>query len=109
MVDDLPAVLAELPGDVITCVTTTWAIAYLQSAGRRRFDEQLAVAGRTRPIVWISGEGLGVVPAFADMPAPAGDEIDPSVLGAVVYDGDTKPRRTRLRAPPRRAPVNWLA
>ena len=109
MVDDLPAALAELPGDASTCVTTTWAVAYLQTAGRRRFDEQLAVAGRERPIVWISGEGLGVVPAFADVPVPADDEIDPSVLGAVVDDGDTKRATTLAYVHPHGATINWVA
>jgi len=109
MVDDLPRVLAELPGGATVCVLTTWAIAYLPREGRKRFAAQLAEAGQGRPIVWISGEGPGVVSTFADAHPPATDDIEPSVLGAIVYDGDTERATTLAFVHPHGASINWVA
>jgi hypothetical protein len=109
MVDDLPAVLAELPRDALACVTTTWALAYLQRDGREQFAAELAKAGRDRPVVWISGEGPGVVTAFADHTPPQVDDIESSVLGAIEFDGDAT--RTALLAyvHPHGATIDWRA
>ena len=109
MVDDLAAALAELPRDAAACVTTTWALAYLPRDGRERFAAQLADAGRDRPIVWISGEGPGVVSAFADAVPPEIDDIEPSVLGAVHYDrGATTPTLLAF-VHPHGASIDWIA
>jgi hypothetical protein len=108
MVDDLPAALAELPDDAVTCVITTWALAYLQREGRERFAARLAAAGRTRSIVWISGEGPGVVPAFADV-KPPDNEIEPSILGAIVYEGEASTVTTLAYVHPHGASIDWLA
>jgi hypothetical protein len=110
MIDDLPAALAELPPDAVACVTTTWAIAYLQRDGRERFAVQLADAGRERPVVWISGEGLGVVSAFADhRPPPEFDDIEPSVLGAIRYDGGATEVTALAFVHPHGASIDWIA
>ncbi|MGO9877542.1 MAG: DUF2332 domain-containing protein [Acidimicrobiia bacterium] len=109
MIDDLPATLAELPDDATVCVLTTWALAYLQSEGRQRFAARLAAAGRQRTIVWISGEGPGVVSAFADAIPPPDGGVEPSVLGAVVYDGDTAHATALAYVHPHGASINWLA
>jgi hypothetical protein len=110
MVDDLPAALALLPTDALACVTTTWALAYLQRAGRDQFAARLAAAGRERPIVWISGEGPGVVRAFADERLPPDlDDIEPSILGAIRYDGNTIETTALAFVHPHGAAIDWIA
>ncbi len=61
MLEDLPALLDALPDDALACVTTTWVVAYLLVDDRDRFADALRDAGRKRPIVWISAEGIGIV------------------------------------------------
>jgi hypothetical protein len=110
MIDGLPGALAELPADAVACVTTTWALAYLPPAGRDRFAAQLGAAARARPIVWISGEGPGIVPAFADCrPPPELDDIEPSLLGAIRYDGDTADATMLAFVHPHGASIDWVA
>jgi hypothetical protein len=110
MIDDLAAVIAELPTDALACVTTTWALAYLQPDGRERFAAELAKTGRERPIVWISGEGPGIVSAFADRtPPPDLDDIEPSVLGAIRYDGGTARATALAFVHPHGASIDWIA
>jgi hypothetical protein len=110
MVDDLRAALAELPDDALACVTTTWALAYLQGEGREQFAAQLAAAGRERPVVWISGEGPGIVRAFADRkPPPELDDIEPSLLGAIRYDGEDIDATALAWVHPHGAAIDWIA
>src|SRR5262249_26962563 len=89
MVADVFAILADLPHDATVCVLTTWAVAYLSRAGRDDFAAELARASRDRPVVWISGEGPNVVPAFAGLHVPTRD-IEASILGAIVFEGGTE-------------------
>jgi hypothetical protein len=86
-VRDVTALLDGLPDDTVACVTTTWAFAYLGSEQRDAFIEQLALAGATRPIAWISAEAPGVVDFFSAGEPPGHDLMLPSVLGVVVFDG----------------------
>ena len=109
MVEDLSAVVAELPRDAVACVTTTWALAYLPIDARKQFVAELAAAGRERPIVWISGEGPGVVRAFADHAPVQLDDIEPSVLGAIAFDGDAMLATALGYVHPHGATINWLA
>ena len=110
MVDDLPAALAELPDDALACVTTTWALAYLPPDGREQFAARLAEAGRARPVVWISGEGPGIVGAFADRKLPDDlDDIEPSVLGAISYDHDVREATALAFVHPHGAAIDWIA
>jgi hypothetical protein len=110
MVDDLRAAINELPADALACVTTTWALAYLQRAGREQFAAQLGAAGRVRPVVWISGETPGIVGPLADRkPPPDLDDIEPSLLGAIRYDGDTQDATALAWVHPHGAAIDWIA
>jgi hypothetical protein len=109
MIADVASLIAEQPGDAIVCVTTTWAVAYLHREGREQFAARLAECGRTRPVVWISGEGPGVVPAFRGYASAATDDIEPSVLGAIVYDGDDAEATALAYVHPHGATLDWLA
>ena len=108
MVADVFATLAELPRDATVCVLTTWAVAYLSREGRADFAAELARAGRDRPVVWISGEGPNVVPAFAALDAPTRD-IEASILGAIVF-ADGEEQATPLAfVHPHGSWIDWIA
>jgi hypothetical protein len=109
MVEDLPPLIADLPPDALACVITTWAFAYLAPEARPRFVDQLARVGRTRPVVWISGEGPGVVAAFAGVRPPDGDGIELSVLGAMDFDSGATRATPLAFVHPHGASIDWLA
>jgi len=73
-VDDLPALLAEVPADLPVVVTATWVLAYLPAERRAALEDVLRSAGR--PVAMITGDYPGVVPWVPDPPravaAPAG-------------------------------------
>jgi len=108
MVADVYRVLAELPGDATICVLTTWAVAYLSREARDEFAAELARMGRERPVVWISGEGPNVVPAFAGLEAPTLD-IEASILGAIVYDHDGAHATPLAFVHPHGSWIDWQA
>jgi hypothetical protein len=109
MIDDLPPLLTGLPADAVACVTTTWALAYLQGDGRDQFAANLATVSRERPIVWISGEGPGVVRAFADHEPPTTGHVELNVLGAIVYDGGDARATALAYVHPHGASIDWIA
>ena len=89
----LPDVLDGLgPGLIV--VVTTWAYAYLLPAQRPAFVDALRTVGRRRPLVWISGEGRGVVEGVdaSDLPGPAHAPVC-DVLGAWRFAGDDEQAR----------------
>jgi hypothetical protein len=108
MVADVYRVLGELPPDATVCVLTTWAVAYLSRAGRAEFAAELARMGRERPVVWISGEGPNVVPAFAGLDVPTLD-IEASILGAIVYDGGSERAIPLAFVHPHGSWIDWIA
>jgi hypothetical protein len=108
MVEDIAPLVAGLPRDALACVINTWSLAYLSRSGRQRFAERLAAIGRTRPLVWISAEGPGVVPAFAHVQPPRDDDIELNVLGAIEFDGDESRATTLAYVHPHGASINWL-
>jgi hypothetical protein len=108
MVTDVYRVLAELPSDATVCVLTSWAVAYLSRQGRDQFAAELARMGRDRPVVWVSGEGRNVVRAFADLEAPTVD-IEASILGAIVYDGESERAFPLAFVHPHGSWIDWIA
>lgn len=84
-VDDLPAAVAVLPADVPLVVTTSWVLAYLRRADRRRFVDALAEQSRHRLVGWLSAEGPGVIEGLPEPPDAGRAEekgVEPSHLGA---------------------------
>jgi hypothetical protein len=108
MVADVYRVLDELPRNATLCVLTTWAVAYLSRETRVDFAAELARMGRERPVVWISGEGPNVVPAFADLGVPTRD-IEASILGAILYDGETVRTTPLAFVHPHGSWIDWIA
>ena len=59
---ELPAALARVPAETLPVVITTWALSRLTLEGRLRFLQHLDAAATTRPVAWVSVEGVGVAP-----------------------------------------------
>jgi hypothetical protein len=61
LLDLVGPVVSDAPADATVVVFHTAALVYLPEPGRQRFAELMAEL----PVVWISAEGPGVVPALA--------------------------------------------
>jgi hypothetical protein len=104
--DRLPDVFDRLGSDGIACVLTTWSYSYLSAEQRLSFVELLAHEGRHRPVVWIAGDGPGVVDAVevsADGPG------DGEVLSAVTFEAGSTDARVLARVHPHGLWMDWLA
>lgn len=97
----LPEVLDGIdPGGTI-CLITTWAFGYLSIEQRQVFMALLAEHGVRRPIVWICGDGPGVVDLV-----PVGDGAEAGeVLCEVAFDAEGVHPRLLARA---HAHGHWL-
>lgn len=91
-VDDLPALLRETSGAIV--VTTTWVMTYLPPDRRSKFTRCLADASYSRPVFWVSAEGVGVVESLPSVEEPTVEGISASVLGLV---GFSKGRQASAR------------
>lgn len=78
----LPDVLDDLDDTGVACVLTTWSFSYLSLEERAALVELLARHGRERPVVWVCGDGPGVVDMVPAPPAPVTGEV----LSAVAFD-----------------------
>jgi len=105
----LPGVLSDLPGGAAAVILTTWAFAYFSVEDRRRFVELLKLESRSRPIAWLSAEGVGVVEAFATDLPPHHDPALPSVFGAVIFEGGAMRPRLLGLVQQHGAWIDWLA
>ena len=76
---------------------------------RETFAAQLADASRDRPVVWISGEGPGVVSAFAHLEFPEYEGIEQNVLGAIQYEGGDARATALAFVHPHGASIDWIA
>ncbi len=70
LVDDLPALLAEVPEDAQLVVFHSAALTYVSPGRRGAFAEVLAAASKRRDVVWVSNEAPGVVPEIAALGPP---------------------------------------
>ncbi|MBM9468780.1 DUF2332 domain-containing protein [Nakamurella leprariae] len=104
-IDTLPAAIASVPADALPVVMTTWALSSFRPEQRRRFLEQLQVAGR--PLMWVSAEGVGVapeVPTFGDRPASGH-----SILGIAIINGPDVATEAVGRAWSRGRLLSWTS
>jgi hypothetical protein len=65
LVDDLPAVLAEVPRDAQLVVFHSAVLSYVDAERRRAFADVLAEASKAREVVWVSNEADGIVPEMS--------------------------------------------
>jgi hypothetical protein len=87
-VEAVTDVVLGVPKTAVPVVMTTWALAYLSPEDRAAFRDKLAAAASTRPIAWLTGEGPGVVDAFAGIDAPSDEQgVHASVLGLEIFNG----------------------
>ena len=75
-------------------ITTTWVMACLPPKRRTEFAECLADASASRPVFWVSAEGIGVVESLPSVKVPPVEGISASVLGVV---GFSEGRETSAR------------
>jgi hypothetical protein len=66
-IDLLPAVVAEIPEDVLPVVFHATLLTYLDGPGRGRLFDSLAAIGRTRPLAWIALESPGLLAPVGGM------------------------------------------
>lgn len=81
----LPDAFALVPPGALPVVVTTWALAYFSLEDRLRFLRRLDECGATRPLAWVSAEGVGIAPAVPTL----GDSrlSGHSLVGLAVFDG----------------------
>ena len=73
LVDDLPAVLAEVPDDAQLVVFHSAVLNYVSPDRRQAFVDTLADTSKRRSVVWLSNEASGVVrEVAASAPRPSG-------------------------------------
>ena len=85
----LPSVLANVERTAskgVVCVTTTWVFAYFSLGSRTRFVELLSDVARHRDVVWIAGEGAGIVDLVKCGELPDHGHGESNVLSAVRFD-----------------------
>jgi hypothetical protein len=89
-VEMLPEVLAGVgPGRLV--VLNSWSFAYFPVEDRQVYVDVLADVGRSRPVVWLTMDGPGVVDLLAGEAPPPGS-LESDVLSAVIFDGATPPQ-----------------
>lgn len=103
----LPDALAEVPDDALPVVTTTWSLSRIAPARRPAFLATLEHAAATRPMAWVSVEGVGVAPGvdtLGDRPASGH-----SLVGIAVPDDGGLRVETVARCWSRGRYLAWLA
>jgi hypothetical protein len=107
LVDDLPALLAEVPPDAQLVVFHSAVLSYVSEERRRAFAGALAEASRARDIVWVSNEGAGVVPDIAALAPPIGDLR--FLLGRTRFTSGRRQDELLGLSHPHGAELTWLA
>ncbi|MFC9834948.1 DUF2332 domain-containing protein [Rhodococcus sp. NPDC127530] len=84
-VEVMPDAVASVPADAMPVVTTTWALSRFPLENRLRFLHRLDEAAASRPVAWVSAEGVGVAPTIPTL----GDRraSGHSIIGLAVFDG----------------------
>ena len=106
-VEVLPDALARVPDDALPVVTTTWALSYFPLESRLRFLRRLDEAAKTRPVAWVSGEGVGIAPAIPTL----GDvRASPhSIVGLAIFERAALRADAIGRCHPHGRWLEWLA
>lgn len=103
----LPDAAARVPSDALVVVTTTWALAYFELGDRLRFLRRLDEVAATRPVAWISGEGVGIAPG---VPTLGDSRLSPhSLVGLAIARGRSLAVETIGRCHPHGRWLEWLA
>jgi hypothetical protein len=106
LVDDLPALLAEVPQDAQLVVFHSAVLAYVNPERRQAFADVLAAASKRRDVVWISNEGPGIIPEIAAL-EPGPPELR-FLLGRTSFKNGLRHDELLALAHPHGAEVTWL-
>jgi hypothetical protein len=106
LVDDLPAVLAEVPDNAQLVVFHSAVLSYVSLDRRQAFAEVLATASKRRDIVWLSNEASGIVREVTAR-APGLGELR-FLLGRTRFTGGQRRDELLALAHPHGAELTWL-
>jgi hypothetical protein len=105
-IDVLPDAFARVPDDALPVVTTTWALSYFPLESRLRFLRRLDEAAATRPVAWVSGEGVGIAPA---VPTLGDSRAAPhSIVGLAIFERGSLRADAIGRCHPHGRWLEWL-
>ncbi len=106
LVDDLPALLADAPGDSTLVVFHSAVLPYVSAERRRTFVEVLVNFSKRRDLVWISNESPRALPEIAVLaPPPKGSRF---LLGRTTIRKGHKSASLLGLAHPHGANLDWL-
>jgi hypothetical protein len=106
-IDVLPKAFALVPDDALPVVTTTWALSYFPLESRLRFLRRLDEAAKSRPVAWVSGEGVGIAPAVPTLGDGRG--APHSVVGLALFSAASLRADAIGRCHPHGRWLEWLA
>jgi hypothetical protein len=106
LVDDLPAVLAEVPDDAQLVVFHSAVLNYVSPERRKAFADILAAASKRRDILWLSNEAPGVIGEVARL-APPLTELR-FLLGRTRFTNGRRRDELLGLAHPHGAELTWL-
>jgi hypothetical protein len=105
-VDVLPDAFARVPDDALPVVTPPWALSYFPLESRLRFLRRLDEAAKSRPVAWVSAEGVGIAPA---VPTLGDDRGAPhSVVGLAIFERASLRAQAVGRCHPHGRWLEWL-
>ncbi len=105
LVDDLPALLAEVPEDAQLVVFHSAVLGYVSPHRRQAFARVLADASQERDVVWVSNEGPGIVPEVTAL-APSFGELR-FLLGRTRFTNGRRSDELLGFAHPHGAALTW--
>ena len=106
LVDELPALLADVPLDAQLVVFHSAVLTYVSPDRRQAFADVLAAASARRKVVWLSNEAPGVIREMTTL-APALREHR-FLLGRTQFTNGRRDDELLALAHPHGAEVTWL-
>lgn len=106
LVDDLPALLAEVPDDAQLVIFHSAVLHYVSPERRQAFAGALADTSKRRDIVWLSNEPPGVIPELAAL-APTQNNLR-FLLGRTQFTNGRRRDELLALAHPHGAELTWL-
>lgn len=104
---DLPNAIAQVAPDALPIVVTTWSVSRIPTERRWNLIHRLQDEASSRPIAWVSVEGIGVVPVVPTL----GDRraSGHSIIGLVLMDRASLRAYALGRCWSRGRALEWLA
>jgi len=106
LVDDLPGVLAEVPGDAQLVVFHSAVLNYVSPDRRQAFADVLADVSKRRDVVWLSNEAPGVIPEMTALAPSLGEHR--FLLGRTQFTNGRRRDELLAFAHPHGADLTWL-